>query len=199
MPPRSALNTMPGQFQHQPGKPMNPNDPMAYAGGNPNFDERTGRFINPPQQMPSMGQQIAQGLRPQQPLQRLSPGVYRGPDGSLVNSRGGNLPNQPQRQPQATIQPMQPMQPNPYARDQFPGRNFPQNMMPQPMQQNPWVQNFQPYQNPFGWPGGMAQGIAQGFNPGVNMGVQTQFGQPQDAAANAMQGAMQGLQYQQRR
>lgn len=29
---------------------------------------------------------------PQQPLQRLSPGVYRGPEGNLVNAQGGQLP-----------------------------------------------------------------------------------------------------------
>ena len=40
-------------------------------------------------------QNMPQPMQPQ--LQRLSPGVYRAPDGSLVNAQGGLLPNQPHR------------------------------------------------------------------------------------------------------
>jgi len=38
------------------------------------------------------------GAPPAQPLQRLSPGVYRGADGGLVNQRGAALQQQPNRQ-----------------------------------------------------------------------------------------------------
>lgn len=93
-------------------------DGIAYAGGNPNFDESTGRFINQPAQgqipyrsdlrdmTPQQQQQVQQGIRDlnrdirqqeMQNLTRLSPGVYRNQAGDLVNRRGGMLPNQPDR------------------------------------------------------------------------------------------------------
>lgn len=163
---------------NQPGR--------AYAGGNPNFDERTGRFINQQPPRPMMGEQIAQGM-PQQ-LQRVSPGVYRAADGSLVNGQGGALPQQPQP----------PQQPNQFTRDQFPGRQFSRDMMPQqPM--NPWVQQLQPPPN---W-GAMQQGFAQVFNQpqmqdvNIGKGMSMQVPMPQQPQqnqwANAMQGAYQGM------
>lgn len=45
---------------------------------------------------PSSG--VTQGVDPRAGLQRLSPGVYRNPQGQLVNSRGGSLPGQRQQQ-----------------------------------------------------------------------------------------------------
>jgi len=48
---------------------------------------------------------LAVGPRPQ----RLSPGVYRGAAGQLVNQQGKMLPNQPQRMPSHSMQP-QPQQ-----------------------------------------------------------------------------------------
>ena len=74
--------------------------PVAYAGGNPYFDERTGQFTGPQayKNVGGMGNRIAESMQPQE-MQRLSPGVYRGADGSLVDSTGRMLPNQPQRQP----------------------------------------------------------------------------------------------------
>lgn len=124
MPLKSALNTFPGQMQRQPGKPMPMNgnvpkpmlDGIAYAGGNPNFDERTGQFIN----QGGMGQ--GNPVRPpqQEQLTRLSPGVYRNSQGQLVNQSGSMLPNQPDRSQQSgfagtsrdIVQNLQPFNPN---------------------------------------------------------------------------------------
>lgn len=114
---------MPGGFAggQMPGGFAGPNkggDGIAYAGGNPNFDETTGRFTNQPAQgqipyrsdlrdmTPQQQQQVQQGIRDlnrdirqqeMQNLTRLSPGVYRNQAGDLVNRRGGMLPNQPDR------------------------------------------------------------------------------------------------------
>ncbi|MGL5336065.1 MAG: hypothetical protein ACRC9R_07975 [Enterovibrio sp.] len=55
---------------------------------------------------------------PQQPLERLSPGVYRKADGSLVNQQGQRMPNQPERAPQGPQQQV----PNPYWRDMIGGQ-----------------------------------------------------------------------------
>lgn len=79
-----------------PGRPnYNPN--QVFAGGNPNFDERTGQY------KPSMSPPLTQAP----PLQRLSPGVYRNSQGQLVGSQGQQLPgaagrmaqHPPQQQP----------------------------------------------------------------------------------------------------
>jgi len=89
---------------------------QAYAGGNPNFDERTGQFNNPsrfrdsgfPQGPDRMGMpqaypdRIADPMRPQGdrgPLTRLSPGVYRNTQGQLTGPGGRVMPNQPNRNP----------------------------------------------------------------------------------------------------
>jgi len=89
---------------------------QAYAGGNPNFDERTGqsnnliRYNNPnfPQGPDRMGMpqaypdRIADPMRPQGdrgPLTRLSPGVYRNTQGQLTGPGGRAMPNQPNRNP----------------------------------------------------------------------------------------------------
>jgi len=89
---------------------------QAYAGGNPNFDERTGqsnnliRYNNPnfPQGPDRMGMpqaypdRIADPMRPQGdrgPLTRLSPGEYRNTQGQLTGPGGRAMPNQPNRNP----------------------------------------------------------------------------------------------------
>jgi len=89
---------------------------QAYAGGNPNFDERTGqsnnliRYNNPnfPQGPDRMGMpqaypdRIADPMRPQGdrgPLTRVSPGVYRNTQGQLTGPGGRVMPNQPNRNP----------------------------------------------------------------------------------------------------
>ena len=85
---------------------------QAYAGGNPNFDERTGQFTNRdpgfsrgpdrmgmPQAYPD---RIADPMRPQGdrgPLTRVSPGVYRNTQGQLTGPGGRAMPNQPNRNP----------------------------------------------------------------------------------------------------
>jgi len=85
---------------------------QAYAGGNPNFDERTGQFTNRdpgfsrgpdrmgmPQAYPD---RIADPMRPQGdrgPLTRVSPGVYRNTQGQLTGPGGRVMPNQPNRNP----------------------------------------------------------------------------------------------------
>lgn len=62
-----------------------------YAGGTPYFDERTGKRTVPPQS-PQMGPPLTQA--PQ--MQRVSPGVYRNPQGQLIQQQ-----QQPQRAPGA--------------------------------------------------------------------------------------------------
>lgn len=89
---------------------------QAYAGGNPNFDERSGQFNNliryndprsaqgpdrmgMPQAYPD---RIADPMRPQGdrgPLTRVSPGVYRNTQGQLTGPGGRAMPNQPNRNP----------------------------------------------------------------------------------------------------
>lgn len=89
---------------------------QAYAGGNPNFDERSGQFNNliryndprsaqgpdrmgMPQAYPD---RIADPMRPQGdrgPLTRVSPGVYRNTQGQLTGPGGRVMPNQPNRNP----------------------------------------------------------------------------------------------------
>ena len=91
-------------------------DGQAYAGGNPNFDERSGQFNNliryndprsaqgpdrmgMPQAYPD---RIADPMRPQGdrgPLTRVSPGVYRNTQGQLTGPGGRVMPNQPNRNP----------------------------------------------------------------------------------------------------
>lgn len=56
-----------------------------YAGGSPNFDERTGKYTSPP---PS--------------AMRVSPGVYRAPSGQLVRSLQQPM-SQPSQRPSATL------------------------------------------------------------------------------------------------
>lgn len=90
-----------------------------YAGGSPNFDERTGRFIQQPHtgtpvyipersgMPPHSGSPIYTPENPpprhgpgfQGPLERVSPGIYRNASGDLVNSSGGRLPGNVYRQP----------------------------------------------------------------------------------------------------
>jgi len=60
-----------------------------YAGGTPYFDERTGKRTAPPQS-PQMGPPLTQA--PQ--MQRVSSGVYRNPQGQLIQQQ-----QQPQRAP----------------------------------------------------------------------------------------------------
>lgn len=85
------------------GAPMG--NPDMFAGGNPQFNERRGQMnAQPfsPQGAPATGGPAtmgsAQSQRPQRPQvtagERLSPGVYRGSDGSLVGKNGRPLPNQ---------------------------------------------------------------------------------------------------------
>lgn len=81
--------------------------------------------------------QGAAANRPQQQPQRLSPGVYRMPNGSLGN---GRMPQQRQQQPQAVQRPApgyMPQQPMP---QQF-NQNFqmPQGYPQMPQQPNPWM------------------------------------------------------------
>ena len=98
------------------GAPRNADMGQAYAGGNPNFDERSGQFNNliryndprsaqgpdrmgMPQAYPD---RIADPMRPQGdrgPLTRLSPGVYRNTQGQLTGPGGRVMPNQPNRNP----------------------------------------------------------------------------------------------------
>lgn len=88
---------------------------IAYTGGSRNFDERTGQYNRPPGRPmrgpDQMGMPQAYPDRIEDPMRnrgrgrdrergqltRLSPGVYRNAQGTLVNSRGGRLPNQPRR------------------------------------------------------------------------------------------------------
>ena len=98
------------------GASKNPDNGQAYAGGNPNFDERSGQFNNlirynnprsaqgpdrmgMPQAYPD---RIADPMRPQGdrgPLTRVSPGVYRNTQGQLTGPGGRVMPNQPNRNP----------------------------------------------------------------------------------------------------
>jgi len=55
------------------------------------------------------GNQLKSALAIEPRPQRLSPGVYRGAAGQLVNQQGKMLPNQPQRMPSHSMQP-QPQQ-----------------------------------------------------------------------------------------
>jgi len=139
---------------------------QAYAGGNPNFDERTGqsnnliRYNNPsfPQGPDRMGMpqaypdRIADPMRPQGdrgPLTRLSPGVYRNTQGQLTGPGGRVMPNQPNR-------------------DAMQGNmtNMFNNMQPQNPQGNisDLYNNMQPY-NPKGPQGTLPYGGQQPQNP----------------------------------
>lgn len=134
-----------------------------YAGGNPNFDERTGQYIQ-------NGMQKLQ----EPPMQRLSPGVYRNAQGQLVNSVGQIQSQQPQ-QPQQSQQ-MQQMQPSQqqmmdamnamqaYSRDQFPGRGFQQQpgQLAQMPMQNVNIGNGMNMQMPAQNNGLPMPGMAQG-------------------------------------
>ena len=91
---------------------------------------------------------------PQQPLQRLSPGVYRGPEGNLVNAQGGqlptgNLPEARKPEPQGMAQaPTIGMRPTPGNMPQMP--QMPQfGGMVQPPQQGGMMQppQFSPFAN----------------------------------------------------
>ena len=91
---------------------------------------------------------------PQQPLQRLSPGVYRGPEGNLVNARGRELPGQNmpearESQPQGMAQaPVMGMKPPPGYTPMMP--QMPQfGGMGQPPQQGGMMQppQFNPFAN----------------------------------------------------
>jgi hypothetical protein len=100
----------------------NPRGGMAYAGGTPAFNERTGQYqsdIRGPMRAPNM---------PQTNLQRLSPGVYRDASGALVSPTGRPLPSQPkpplQSQPsimQASIPGMISQQPLQFGNKPFVG------------------------------------------------------------------------------
>lgn len=63
---------------------------------------RGGRVTSLPVGAPPKGVMagVAQGLAQGAGLKRLSPGVYRNPQGQLVNSKGGSLPNQQPQRPQ---------------------------------------------------------------------------------------------------
>jgi hypothetical protein len=61
--PGMDINQLKEMFQGQPQtQPMNPN--QVYAGGNPNFDERTGTYINPQKPVPMPGRRIIDPVRP---------------------------------------------------------------------------------------------------------------------------------------
>ena len=104
-----------------------------YAGGSPNFDERTGRFIQQPHTGTPVYIPERSGMPPhsgspiytpenapprhgpgfQAPLERVSPGIYRNASGDLVNSSGGRLPGNVYRQPgYAQYDPNQPQSHN---------------------------------------------------------------------------------------
>jgi hypothetical protein len=91
---------------------------------------------------------LAGGLKAQpENLERLSPGVYRGPQGNLVNAQGGRLPSARPEQPQ---QPQMPMQTQPVGTPMA-MRPTPQTMpqMPQMagMMQPPMGQGYSPFMN----------------------------------------------------
>lgn len=98
-----------------------------------------------------------------QPLQRLSPGVYRGANGQLVNQQGGALPNQPHPYPQPS-QPTQAGMP--------PMHTLPQPLQPQGGQVPSWVSGEfsrqplpyqQPMQNLIGAATGAANNMGQAY------------------------------------
>ena len=86
-------------------------------------------------------------------LERLSPGVYRGPQGNLVNAQGGRLPSARPEQPQMPMQtqpvgtPMA-MRPTPQTMPQMPQMG---GMMQPPqmggMMQPPMGQGYSPFMN----------------------------------------------------
>lgn len=147
--------------------------PIAYAGGNPYFDERTGQFTGPQayKNVGGMGNRIAESMQPQE-MQRLSPGVYRGADGSLVDSTGRMLPNQPQRQP---------MPPQ--------SSNMPTS--------RPFGQNFNPNPGPFN-PQWYLSNAAQQIGSSPMTPIPGQYGNPamSDPTQAAMQAAQQYGMYQ---
>jgi len=172
--------TMPKDYRDQP---------VAYVGGNPYFDERTGQFTGPQAyknfDLDKALANMRLGAQPQE-MQRLSPGVYRGADGSLVNSSGRMLPNQPQRQPM-------PPQSSPMP----PSRPFGQNLNPNSGAFNPqWYLSGQQVgggMNPQ-YPSNVAQQIANGaMTP-----IAGQYGNPamSDPTQAAMQAAQQYGMYQ---
>jgi hypothetical protein len=71
-----------------------------YAGGSPNFDERTGKYTSPP---PS--------------AMRVSPGVYRAPSGQLVRSLQQPM-SQPSQRPSATLPQARPQMAPPLTQSQ---------------------------------------------------------------------------------
>lgn len=117
----------------------------------------------------------------QMPLERLSPGVYRGADGSLVNQQGQALPNQPRRDQQPLVQNLQP---SPFARDQF--------QYYQPPPQDVYIgrgMSMPIPQRPVPMPPGMMQGY--GNTPAYGAGMTPQ--QMQQMEQN-LQGVAQGFQ-----
>lgn len=118
----------------------------------------------------------------QMPRERLSPGVYRGADGSLVNQQGQPLPNQPRRDQQQPL--VQNLQPSPFARDQF--------QYYQPPPQDVYIgrgMSMPIPQRPVPMPPGMMQGY--GDTPAYGAGMTPQ--QVQQMEQN-LQGVAQGFQ-----
>lgn len=118
----------------------------------------------------------------QMPRERLSPGVYRGADGSLVNQQGQMLPNQPRRDQQQPL--VQNLQPSPFARDQF--------QYYQPPPQDVYIgrgMSMPIPQRPVPMPPGMMQGY--GDTPAYGAGMTPQ--QMQQMEQN-LQGVAQGFQ-----
>lgn len=101
-----------------------------------------GRSYSMPLNMPGVANAAAEtvaGMSQGAGLQRLSPGVYRNPQGGLVNSQGSALPGQRQSQP-----------PRPSPQDYMranPGQYQPQYRPPAPMggQQPNMLSNSNPY------------------------------------------------------
>tara|TARA_R110000868_G_scaffold290821_1_gene551010 strand:- start:2704 stop:3333 length:630 start_codon:yes stop_codon:yes gene_type:complete len=130
-----------------------------YAGGTPYFDERTGKRTVPPQS-PQMGPPLTQA--PQ--MQRVSPGVYRNPQGQLIQQQ------QPQRPPMPSQRPgMQPMQ-QPQEAYTGMGSAFGNKpyMFPQPQQ---------PFNNQF--QSGFGTGIGAAFGGQPEQMPQQQYNQQQ--------------------
>jgi len=144
----------------------------------------------PDPQKPAIGRDVRNLQRDMQqmPRERLSPGVYRGADGSLVNQQGQMLPNQPRRDQQQPL--VQNLQPSPFARDQFPQYGNMQYYQPPP--QDVYIgrgMSMPIPQRPVPMPVGMMEGY--GNMPAYGAGMTPQ--QMQQMEQN-LQGVAQGMQ-----
>ncbi len=188
----SALNRMPGTPGRRPSNmermPRMIVDDMKAQPMPGDGTARIQPFPDP--QQPGFVQPIRDLRRDMQqmPRERLSPGVYRGADGSLVSQQGQMLPNQPRRDQQQPL--VQNLQPSPFARDQFPQNGGMQYYQPPP--QDVYIgrgMSMPIPQRPVPMPVGMMEGY--GNMPAYGAGMTLQ--QMQQMEQN-LQGVAQGMQ-----